>query len=81
MTITINGIRNAAWSAVAFGIVAWASTPMPADQPAVVKTAVERAGQAHAAQFAQRELTTARYRLASAQAAADKHDASGAGTP
>lgn len=75
MTITITGIRNAAWCAVAFGIVACASTPMPTDKLAVAKTAVDRAEQAQAAQFAQVELTTARNKLASAQAAADKHDA------
>jgi len=75
MTITRNGIRNAAWCAVAFGIVACASTPMPTDKLAVAKSAVDRAEQAQAAQFAQVELTTARNKLASAQAAADKHDA------
>ena len=75
MTMTINGIRNAAWCAVAFGIVACASTPMPTDKLAVAKTAVERAEQAQATQFAQVELTTARNKLATAQAAADKHDA------
>jgi septal ring factor EnvC (AmiA/AmiB activator) len=75
MTITISGLRNAMWCAVAFGIVACAATPMPTDKLAVAKTAVERAEQAQAAQFAQVELTTARNKLASAQAAADKHDA------
>src|SRR5262245_18019810 len=75
MTFTVNGLRNAACCAVAFGIVACASTPMPTDKLAVAKTAVDRAEQAHAAQFAQVELTTARNKLASAQAAADKHDA------
>src|SRR5688572_13030265 len=73
--ITVNGIRNALWCAVAFGIVACAATPMPVDKLAVAKTAVERAEQAQAAQFAQVELTTARNKLAAAQAAADKHDA------
>jgi hypothetical protein len=73
--ITMNGIRNALWCAVAFGIVACASTPMPVDKLAVAKTAVERAEQAQAAQFAQVELTTARNKLAAAQAAADKRDA------
>jgi septal ring factor EnvC (AmiA/AmiB activator) len=73
--ITLNGIRNALWCAVAFGIVACASTPMPVDKLAVAKTAVERAEQAQAAQFAQVELTTARNKLAAAQAAADKRDA------
>jgi Domain of unknown function (DUF4398) len=48
---------------------------MPSDKLAVAKSAVERAEQAQAAQFAQVELTTARNKLAAAQAAADKHDA------
>jgi hypothetical protein len=73
--ITMNGIRNALWCAVAFGIVACASTPMPVEKLAVAKTAVERAEQAQAAQFAQVELNTARNKLAAAQAAADKQDA------
>jgi hypothetical protein len=73
--ITVNGIRNALWCTIAFGIVACASAPMPSDKLAVAKTAVERAEQAQAAQFAQVELTTARNKLAAAQAAADKHDA------
>jgi hypothetical protein len=73
--ITVNGIRNTLWCAIAFGIVACASAPMPLDKLAVAKTALERAEQAQAAQFAQVELTTARNKLAAAQAAADKHDA------
>jgi len=73
--ITVNGIRNALWCAIAFGIVACASAPMPTDKLAVAKTAVDRAEQAQAAQFAQVELTSARNKLAAAQAAADKHDA------
>ena len=73
--ITLNGLRNALWCAVAFGIVACASTPMPVDKLAVAKSAVERAEQAQAAQFAQVELNTARNKLAAAQAAADKRDA------
>ena len=73
--ITVNGIRNALWCSIAFGIVACASAPMPTDKLAVAKTAVDRAEQAQAAQFAQVELTTARNKLAAAQAAADKHDA------
>src|SRR3954471_15485206 len=73
--ITVSGIRNALWCAIAFGIVACASAPMPSDKLAVAKSAVERAEQAQAAQFAQVELTTARNKLAAAQAAADKHDA------
>src|SRR4029078_7485009 len=73
--ITMNGIRNAIWCAIAFGIVACASSPMPVDKLAVAKSSVERAEQAQAAQFAQVELSTARSKLAAAQAAADKHDA------
>jgi septal ring factor EnvC (AmiA/AmiB activator) len=73
--ITVNGIRNALWCAIAFGIVACASAPMPTDKLAVAKSAVDRAERAQAAQFAQVELTTARNKLAAAQAAADKHDA------
>ena len=73
--ITVNGIRNAIWCAVAFGIVACASAPMPVDKLAVAKSSVDRAEQAQAAQFAQVELSTARNKLAAAQAAADKHDA------
>jgi septal ring factor EnvC (AmiA/AmiB activator) len=73
--ITLNGIRNAIWCAIAFGIVACASGPMPVDKLAVAKSSVDRAEQAQAAQFAQVELSTARNKLAAAQAAADKHDA------
>jgi septal ring factor EnvC (AmiA/AmiB activator) len=73
--ITMNGIRNAIWCAIAFGIVACASSPMPVDKLAVAKSSVDRAEQAQAAQFAQVELSTARNKLAAAQAAADKHDA------
>jgi septal ring factor EnvC (AmiA/AmiB activator) len=73
--ITLNGIRNALWCFVAFGIVACAATPMPVDKLAVAKSSVDRAEQAQAAQFAQVELTSARNKLAAAQAAADKKDA------
>jgi septal ring factor EnvC (AmiA/AmiB activator) len=73
--ITINGIRNAFWCCVALGIVACASAPMPVDKLAVAQTAVQRAEQAQAAQFAQVELATARNKLTAAQAAADKRDA------
>jgi septal ring factor EnvC (AmiA/AmiB activator) len=73
--ITVNGVRNAFWCVVAFGIVACASAPMPVDKLAVAKSSVERAEQAQAAQFAQVELSTARNKLAAAQAAAEKRDA------
>jgi hypothetical protein len=72
--ITVNGIRNAAWCVIAFGIVACASAPMPIDKLAVAKSSVERAEQAQAAQFAQVELNSARNKLAAAQAAADDRD-------
>jgi len=73
--ITMNAIRNGIWFAVAFGIVACASTPMPVEKLAIAKTSLERAEQAQAAQFAQVELNTARNKYAAAQAAVDKHDA------
>lgn len=73
--ITLNGIRNGAMSAVAFGIVACASAPAPVEKLAIAKTSIERAEQAQAAQFAQVELNSARAKYAAAQAAADKHDA------
>ena len=72
---TLNGIRNAIYCAIAFGIVACASAPMPVEKLTVAKTSIERAEQAQAAQFAQVELTSARNKYAAAQAAADKHDA------
>ena len=50
--ITMNGLRNGIWFAVAFGIVACASTPMPVEKLAIAKTSLERAEQAQAAQFA-----------------------------
>src|SRR3982751_3554741 len=72
---TLNGIRNAFFCAVAFGIVACATAPMPVEKLAVAKSSIERAEQAQAAQFAQVELTSARNKYAAAQAAADKKDA------
>jgi len=72
---TMNGIRNGIWCAIAFGIVACASTPMPVEKLAVAKSSLERAEQAQAAQFAQVELNSARNKYAAAQAAVDKHDA------
>lgn len=73
--LTLNGIRNGLWCAVAFGIVACASTPMPMEKLAVAKSSLERAEQAQAGQFAQIELNSARTKYAAAQAAADKKDA------
>jgi Domain of unknown function (DUF4398) len=73
--ITMNGLRNGIWFAVAFSIVACASTPMPVEKLAIAKTSLERAEQAQAAQFAQVELNSARNKFAAAQAAVDKHDA------
>jgi hypothetical protein len=72
--ITMNGIRNATWCVIAFGIVACASAPMPVDKLAVAKSSVDRAEQAQAAQFAQVELNSARNKLAAAQAAANDRD-------
>jgi hypothetical protein len=76
--ITVNGIRNGLLCAVAFGIVACASTPMPVEKLAVAKNSLARAEQAQAAQFAQVELNGARNKYAAAQAAADKEDAEAA---
>jgi len=73
--ITMNGIRNGIWCAVAFGIVACASTPMPVEKLAIAKNSLERAEQAQAAQFAQVELNSARNKYTAAQAAVDKNDA------
>jgi hypothetical protein len=73
--ITTNGLRNGIWFAVAFGIVACASTPMPVEKLAIAKSSLERAEQAQAAQFAQVELNSARNKYAAAQAAVDKHEA------
>jgi hypothetical protein len=73
--ITVNGIRNGVLCAIAFGIVACASTPMPVEKLAVAKSSLERAEQAQAAQFATIELNSARNKFAAAQAAADKKDA------
>ncbi|MEO8062098.1 MAG: DUF4398 domain-containing protein [Pseudomonadota bacterium] len=73
--LTLNGIRNAFFCAVAFSIVACASAPMPVEKLAVAKNAIERAEQAQAGQFAQVELTSARNKYAAAQAAADKKEA------
>jgi len=72
---TLNGIRNAFFCAVAFGIVACATAPMPVEKLAVARSSIERAEQAQAAQFAQVELTSARNKYAAAQAAADKKEA------
>ena len=72
--ITTNGIRNALWCVVAFGIVACASSPMPVEKLAVAKSSLERAERAQAAQFAQVELNTARTKFAAAQAAANHRD-------
>ena len=73
--ITLGGIRNGIWSVIALAIVACATAPPPVENLTIAKTSIDRAEQAHAAQFAQVELTAARAKLAAAQAAADKHDA------
>jgi hypothetical protein len=76
--IGISGIRNAIWSAIAFGIVACVSAPMPVEKLALAKNSLERAEQAQAAQFAEIELNSARSKYAAAQSAADKRDADAA---
>ena len=73
--ITLNGLRNGFCCAVAFGIIACASAPMPVEKLAVAKSSIDRAEQAQATQFAQVELNSARNKYAAAQAAADKKDA------
>jgi len=72
--ITVNGIRNAIWCAIAFGIVACAVTPMPMEKLAIARNSIERAEQAQAAQFAEVELNSARNKYAAARTAADKRD-------
>jgi septal ring factor EnvC (AmiA/AmiB activator) len=73
--ITLAGLRNGLWCALAFAIVACASAPLPTGKIAVAQGALQRAEQANAARFAQIELDAARQKLAAAQAAADKRDA------
>jgi septal ring factor EnvC (AmiA/AmiB activator) len=73
--ITSGSLRNSLLCALAFGIVACASPPMPIEKLAVAQSSLARAEQAQAAQFAQVELNSARNKLAAAQAAADKKDA------
>ncbi len=73
--LALSTIRNVCWSALAFGIVACASTPMPVEKLAVARTSIERAEQAQAAQFAQVELNAARSKLDAAQRAVDQENA------
>lgn len=73
--ITLAGLRNGLWCALAFAIVACASAPLPTGKLAAAQGSLHRAERANAAQFAQIELDAARQKLAAAQAAADKHDA------
>ena len=73
--LTLNGLRNAAWCATAFGIVACAATPLTAERLAVAQNSIERAEEAEAADFAEMELSAARSKYAAAQAAADQRDA------
>jgi len=72
--ITVAGIRNASWCAIAFAIVACASAPLPTDKLAIAQSSIERAEQAQARQFAQVELDQARNKLAAARTAVDKHE-------
>jgi hypothetical protein len=48
--ITVSGIRNALWCAIAFAIVACAAPSLPSEQLAGAGSAVELPGQAPAAQ-------------------------------
>ena len=73
--ITLAGLRNGLWCALAFAIVACASAPLPTEKLAIAQGSLQRAERANAAQFAQIELDAARQKLAAAEAAADKRDA------
>jgi len=73
--ITLAGLRNGLWCALAFAIVACASAPLPTAKLAVAEGALQRAERANADRFAQIELDAARRKLAAAQYAADKRDA------
>ena len=50
---TLNGIRNTLFSAIAFGIIACAAAPGPAEKPAVANSSSERTNDAQAPQAAQ----------------------------
>jgi hypothetical protein len=46
--ISLNGIRNALWSLLAFSIVAFAATPMPLTRAGIAQSPVDGAGHAQA---------------------------------
>lgn len=64
----------AACAALAMGLAACASSPIPNERIAVAKAAVQRAEQAGAAESAPVELSTARDKLQRAEKAAADHD-------
>jgi hypothetical protein len=71
--------RAAIGIAVACGLAACASTPIPNDKIAVAQSSVQRAEQSGAPEFAPVELATARDKLSRAQKAAADHQAQPAG--
>lgn len=64
-----------ACAAVAVGLAACASTPVPNEKIAVAKASVQRAEQSGAPELASVEMTAARDKLARAEKAAADHDA------
>jgi hypothetical protein len=73
--ITLAGIRNGLWCALAFTIIACAAAPLPTERLELARGSIARAEQAQAVQFAPLELDRARNKLAAAQAAIDERDA------
>jgi hypothetical protein len=65
----------AACAALAFGLAACASTPIPNEKIAVAKASVQRAEQSGAPELAPVEMAAAHDKLARAEAAAAHHDA------
>ena len=65
----------AACAALALGLAACASSPIPSEKIAVAKASVQHAEQSGAAQLAPVELSTARDKLQRAEKAAADHDA------
>jgi Domain of unknown function (DUF4398) len=63
-----------ACAAVAMGLAACASTPIPNEKIAVAKSSVQRAEQAGAPEFAPLEMAAAREKLARAEKAAAARD-------
>jgi hypothetical protein len=61
--------------ALALGVAACASTPVPNEKIAVAKASVQRAEQSGAPEFAPVEMAAARDKLARAEKAAADHDA------